>query len=123
MGFHLDITTMIFAVVLGHLFSGILGFAYMVQHKKDSAFYTFFLARLCAIVGLTLMVVQGGPVEKITMIVGNMALIFGEALQILSFFKVKGQQDGVIRWGYPLAASAVAILFFSSRSWPAGTAA
>lgn len=109
MGFQLDITTMIFAVILGHLFSGILGFAYMVQHKKDSAFYTFFLARLCAILGLLLMIVPAG---MITMILGNLALILGEALQILSFFRVKGQRIGVIRWGYPLVASAVAILFF-----------
>lgn len=46
MSLNFNVETLIFTIVLGHLFSGILGIAYMTQHKKDSSLYIFLFARL-----------------------------------------------------------------------------
>lgn len=45
MSLDFNIKTLIFTIVIGHLFSGILGIAYMVQHKKDSSLYIFFICK------------------------------------------------------------------------------
>ncbi len=112
MRIQLDIATIIFVLILGHLCSCILAVIYMVQHKKDSAFRIFILAKLFSIIGLTLMLVPGTSGNVIMTAVSNVSVIIAEALQISAFLRAKGYQGKKVRWGYSLVAATAVSLFF-----------
>ena len=109
MGISLDITTMVFTLALGHLFSGLLGAAYLVQHKRDSALYLFFLSRICSILGCVLLMNPGWTVGWWGSI-RHVLILAAEVLQVSAFFQIKGYRLNAVRWGYPLVVTAVAAL-------------
>ena len=99
MNLNIDIATMIFAVTLGHVFSAVLGFAYMVQHKKDIAFYAFLLARLFSVLGWDILALLNENNQMVFTVIGNTGLMISECLQMLAFLGIKNHNPQVLRLG------------------------
>jgi len=105
MSLNLNIETLIFTIVLGHLFSGILGIAYMIRHKKDTYLYSFFFARLFETLGWTLLWLRGTIDTSVSISVGNSFLIIAQALQIIAFLNIKDRCNKLVKRVYFTAAA------------------
>ncbi|WP_313133876.1 GGDEF domain-containing protein [Anaerocolumna sp.] len=111
MSLNLNIETLIFTIVLGHLFSGILGIAYMIRHKKDTYLYSFFFARLFETLGWTLLWLRGTIDTSVSISVGNSFLIIAQALQIIAFLNIKDRCNKFIKRVYFSAAAFFIVIF------------
>lgn len=111
MNLNIDIATMIFAVTLGHVFSAVLGFAYMVQHKKDIAFYAFLLARLFSVLGWGILALLNENNQMVFTVIGNTGLMISECLQMLAFLGIKNHNPQVLRLGAFISSLCVVIVF------------
>lgn len=112
MNLNIDISTLILAIILGHLFSAILGFSYMVQHKQDSEIYPFLFARLFDTMGWFFIGLQVLFFDIKLILVGNTFLIVAQTVQIASFLKIKNHYGRLVKKGYFIAAIVSAFLLY-----------
>jgi diguanylate cyclase (GGDEF)-like protein len=105
MSLDFNIKTLIFTIVIGHLFSGILGIAYMVQHKKDSSLYIFLFARLFDTFAWALLGLRGIINSSISISMGDSFLIIAHTTQIIAFLIIKKRYNKLIRRAYFTAAA------------------
>ncbi|WP_367566814.1 GGDEF domain-containing protein [Lacrimispora sp.] len=103
LNFHVE--TLIFTIVLGHLFSGILGIAYMTQHKKDSSLYVFLFARLFDTCAWILLGMRGMISTFVSISIGNSFLIIAQVLQSTAFLSIKERYSKVIKRRYFIIAA------------------
>ena len=111
MNLSIDITTIILAIILGHLFSAILGFSYMIR-KKDTVIYVFLLARMFDTVGWIMLALQTSIYHIGLVLTGNTFLILGHAMQVISFLKIKNHYNKLIRMGYFIISVVSIALFY-----------
>ena len=111
MSLELNIETLIFVIVLGHLFSGILGIAYMLQHKKDSYLYIFLFARLFDTLGWAILGLRGIVNIFVSISIGNSFLIIAQTMQIIAFLNIKNHYNKLIKRAYFIAATLFIIMF------------
>lgn len=111
MNLSVDIMTVIILIILGNFFSAIIGFSYMVQHKRDSVIYIFISARLFEAFAWVALLLQGFMHAAICILIGNTFLILANTMQIFSFLKIKNRYNNLIKKGY-FAVAAVSILLF-----------
>lgn len=104
MSLDFSIKTLIFTIVIGHLFSGILGIAYMIQHKKDSSLYIFLFARLFDTIAWVLLGSRDIINIFISISLGNSFLIVAQTMQIIAFLIIKKRCNKLIRRAYVIAA-------------------
>jgi len=104
MSLDFNIKTLIFTIVIGHLFSGILGIAYMIQHKKDSSLYIFLFARLFDTIAWVLLGSRDIINIFISISLGNSFLIVAQTMQIIAFLIIKKRCNNLIRRAYVIAA-------------------
>lgn len=107
----IDIMTVIILIILGNLFSAIIGFSYMVQHKRDSVIYIFISARLFEAFAWVALLLQGFMYAAACILIGNTFLILANIMQIFSFLKIKNRYNNSIRRGY-FAVAVISILLF-----------
>ncbi|WP_333646162.1 GGDEF domain-containing protein [Lacrimispora sp.] len=105
MSLNFNVETLIFTIVLGHLFSGILGIAYMTQHKKDSSLYIFLFARLFDTCAWILLGMRGMINTFISISIGNSFLIIAQVLQSTAFLSIKDRYSKVIKRRYFIVAA------------------
>lgn len=124
MNLSIDITTIILAIILGHLFSAILGFSYMVQRKKDTVIYVFLLARMFDTVGWIMLALQTSIYHIGLVLTGNTFLILGHAMQVISFLKIKNHYNKLIRMGYfIISVVSIALLYLFTLLYHANSGA
>jgi diguanylate cyclase (GGDEF)-like protein len=104
MSLDFSIKTLIFTIVIGHLFSGILGIAYMIQHKKDSSLYIFLFARLFDTVAWVLLGLRDIINLCISISFGNSFLIIAQTTQIIAFLIIKKRCNRLIKRVYVIAS-------------------
>lgn len=109
MSLDFSIRTLIFTIVLGHLFSGILGIAYMIQHKKDSSLYIFLFARLFDTIAWVLLGLRDDINLFISISLGNSFLIIAHTTQIIAFLIIKKRCNKLVKRVYVIA-SAIALV-------------
>ena len=97
MSLDFSIKTLIFTIVIGHLFSGILGIAYMIQHKKDSSLYIFLIARLFDTIAWILLGLRDVINIFISISLGNSFLIIAQTTQIIAFLIIKKRCNKLIK--------------------------
>jgi diguanylate cyclase (GGDEF)-like protein len=105
MSLDFSIKTLIFTIVIGHLFSGILGIAYMIQHKKDSSLYIFLFARLFDTFAWLLLGLRGIISTFISISLGNSLLIIAQTTQVIAFLIIKNRYNKLIKRVYFIVAS------------------
>lgn len=105
MSLDFSIKTLIFTIVIGHLFSGILGIAYMIQHKKDSSLYNFLFARLFDTFAWLLIGLRGFINQFISILLGNSLLIIAQTMQVIAFLIIKKRYNNLIKRVYVIAAA------------------
>ncbi|MFT4104690.1 MAG: GGDEF domain-containing protein [Lacrimispora sp.] len=110
MSLNFNVETLIFTIVLGHLFSGILGIAYMTQHKKDSSLYIFLFARLFDTCAWTLLGMRGMINTFVSISIGNSFLVVAQVLQSTAFLSIKERYSKVIKRRYFIIAAISIIL-------------
>lgn len=109
MSLDFSIKTLIFTIVIGHLFSGILGIAYMIQHKKDSSLYIFLFARLFDTIAWVFLGLRDVINIFISISLGNSFLIIAQTTQIIAFLIIKKRCNKLIKRAYVIA-SAISIV-------------
>ena len=114
MSLDFNIKTLIFTIVIGHLFSGILGIAYMVQHKKDSSLYIFLFARLFDTFAWAVLGLRGIINSSISISMGDSFLIIAHTTQIIAFLIIKKRYNKLIRQAY-FTAAAISIVMIHTK--------
>lgn len=89
MGFSIDISTGIIVLIIGHVFSAILGLAYKLQNKDDTVIHIFLLSRLFDMMAWILIGLRGNINDMASILVGNSFLIISTSLQIRAFLLLK----------------------------------
>lgn len=119
MDFCVDIGTAILGLILGHLFSGILGVVYMTRRRRDVPVGAFLLSRLFEMLAWVLIGLRGSIPDILSISVGNSCLIAGSALKIVGFLKLGHGYKPWMQWSY-LAATPVLIGAFNLTAvwWP-----
>lgn len=119
MGFQVNIGTAILGLILGHLFSGVLGIAYMTKDRRDALIGGFLLSRLFETLAWVLIGLRGRIPDVLSIAVGNSCLIVGSVLKIVGFLKLGRGYKPWMRRLY-LAATPVLIVAFNLAAvwWP-----
>ncbi|CAK7013201.1 GGDEF domain-containing protein [Tissierella sp.] len=112
MNLNIDIETILIVLILGHLFSGILGIAYMIQRKKDITTYTFLFSRLFETVAWILIGLRNIINNFISISIGNSFLIIGTTLQIIAFLIIKNCYTSIVKKFYGIS-TIVSICIFN----------
>lgn len=112
----IDTSTGVIVLILGHFFSGILGFVYRIQNKEDTIISSFLLSRLLELMAWVLIGLRGQIPDYISILLGNGIMIVGNSLQISVFLKIKDFYSERIRqlhiWATVLVIAVVTAVTF-----------
>ncbi|MFV0352812.1 MAG: hypothetical protein ACK5JF_10995 [Oscillospiraceae bacterium] len=103
MGFSIDISTGIIVLIIGHVFSAILGLAYKLQNKDDTVIHIFLLSRLFDMMAWILIGLRGNINDMASILVGNSFLIISTSLQIRAFLLLKKTATHKLLGGFTLS--------------------
>lgn len=116
MNFNIDVGTIIIVLILGNLFSGILGVAYAAQKRNgfNITVYTFLLSRLFDTLGWVLLILRGVIGETFSIFIGTPLLIIGGTLQIIAFLTVKKCYTKPVKKAYIIFTTISIVIFNAS---------
>ncbi|MDZ5471369.1 GGDEF domain-containing protein [Bacillus sp. 31A1R] len=89
----LDMKTIFITLVVGHFFTVILISSYWRNHKKDSVFNTFFIAKCFQGIAWLLITIRGGIPDILTISLANTLLFLGSSLEAISIMKYLKKYD------------------------------
>lgn len=119
---NINIETGIFVLIVGHLFTGLMGIAYRAQNRKESILYMYLLSRFFEMTAWILIGLRGALPFSISVVLGNAALLIGTGCQIAAILKVNGKFTHRIRIMNDAATliSIVILTFVSYRGYSEG---
>ncbi|MFC5450861.1 GGDEF domain-containing protein [Paenibacillus aestuarii] len=97
MNIQLDMITMFVALVVGHLFTAVLIFAYWRGQVKDKSLSTFFSAKCVQATTWFLLVVSHDVPDKLTLSLSNSFLIIGVCLEIAAVLMLHHAWSGMAK--------------------------
>lgn len=112
MNYFLDIKTIILALSIGHLLSGILIIAYTFGKKRDLSINLFLTSKLLELTAWILIIFRGHIDDIYSILFANYALIIGTTFEIVAFMALIGCYNQALRRIYiSLVGSFVVLLY------------
>lgn len=115
------ISTEILVLILGHLFSGLLGIAYRAKSKNDPVINAFLLARLFDVLAWVFTGIRDAVPDMLSLLLGNTFFLFGSAFQIKALLLMKERFTGFS--SLVLLASTMVLIFVINATPLAGLSA
>jgi diguanylate cyclase (GGDEF)-like protein len=97
MSLHLDMTTMLLTLVIGHLFTAVFIIAYWRQHKDESTIRYFFYAKCLQATSWLILMLRGGQMDTLTVSLVNSSLIIGYAFETISVLRIQNALSRFLR--------------------------